>query len=347
MDGFAIDLMKGISMNSTIKKLLSVSLVLAAFAPMAYASGSTPLNWVFTSDPQYPWTEKSDSGESESASALEARSRQLIDAQYSNVADFRRAHSGADAVPVMINGDMTAFGHASERNVVFALLSNKLDDRYDFGLGNHDYANNVDDCFLNNCAAGSIQVLIDRYWNKTPMDLTARDVDGVLTYFGSLAYSKSFGDVHMVQLNNEPSYSVNFDSGSLLTFNRRGFRINDSFEWLETDLAAARAQGKIIIVNMHNTHNWKGDSSERSRFRELIERYRVTAVFAGHLHNSLGAQSEKHTFGNVPVFLSGSASQQSYLTADFSSDLQTLTVSTVRDNDWRGRQVEAGIDVQR
>ncbi|KFE47569.1 metallophosphoesterase family protein [Pseudomonas syringae] len=334
-------------MNSSIINWVAVAAVLASFVPLAQANGPTPLNWVFTSDPQYPWTEKSDSGEDESSATRNARSRQLIEAQYANVADYRKAHGGSAAVPVMINGDMTAYGHGSERDVVFPLISSRLEGVYDFGLGNHDYANNVNDCLLNNCAAGSVQVLIDRYWTKTEMDLAARDVDGVLTYFGSLAYSKAFGDVHVVQLNNEPSYSVDFTSGSLLTFNRLGFRINDAFEWLEKDLAAARAQGKVIIVNMHNTHDWKGDFYERDRFRALIERYRVTAVFAGHLHESLGAHLARATFGTVPVFLSGSASQQTYLTAEFSADLRSLTVSTVKGNDWRSRAVEAVIDVQR
>ena len=334
-------------MNTSMTKWVALAAVLASVVPLAQASGSTPLNWVFTSDPQYPWTDKSDSGESESSGARNARSKQLIDAQYSNVADYRRANGGSAAVPVMINGDMTAYGHGAERDVVFPLISSRLEGVYDFGLGNHDYANNVNDCVLNNCAAGSVQALIDRYWTKTEMDLAARDVDGVLTYFGSLAYSKTFGDVHVVQLNNEPSYSVDFTSGSVLTFNRLGFRINDAFEWLEKDLAAARAQGKVIIVNLHNTRDWKGSFYERGRFRELIERYRVTAVFAGHLHESLGAHLARATFGSVPVFLSGSASQQTYLTAEFSADLQSLTVSAVMDNNWRNRTVEAVIDVQR
>lgn len=334
-------------MNTSMTKWVALAAVLASFVPLAQASGSTPLNWVFTSDPQYPWTDKSDSGESESSGARNARSKQLIDAQYSNVADYRRANGGSAAVPVMINGDMTAYGHGAERDVVFPLISSRLEGVYDFGLGNHDYANNVNDCVLNNCAAGSVQALIDRYWTKTEMDLTARDVDGVLTYFGSLAYSRAFGDVHVVQLNNEPSYSVDFTSGSLLTFNRLGFRINDAFEWLEKDLAAARAQGKVIIVNMHNTRDWQGSFYERGRFRELIERYRVTAVFAGHLHESLGTHLARANFGSVPVFLSGSASQQTYLTAEFSADLQSLTVSAVMGNDWRNRTVEAVIDVQR
>jgi cytolysin (calcineurin-like family phosphatase) len=323
------------------------ALMLAVLAPVTQAADMTPLNWVFSSDPQYPWTEKSDSGEDESKSKLHQRSRALIDAQYSNIADFRKAHGGAAAVPVMINGDMTAFGHASERSVVFGLIDEKLGGLYDFGLGNHDYANNVDDCFLNLCAGDSIGMLISRYWSSGDMDLTARDVGGVLTYFGSLAYSRTFGDVHMIQLNNEPSYSVDFDAGSLLTFNRKSFRISDSFDWLEANLASARAAGKIIIINMHKPSRWKGGMHDRQRFAALIERFGVTAVFAGHLHDRQGQYHSGEAFGSVPVFLSGSASQQTYLTADLSSDLKTLTVYVVGDNDWRARRIAAVVDVRR
>lgn len=336
-------------MKQTIKHLLATGLMLAALVPVAQAATSTPMNWVFTSDPQYPWSEKSDSGEDESSSALHARSKELISAQYSDVADFRRAHGGADAVPVMINGDMTAFGHGWQRDVVFPLIADKLGDQYDFGLGNHDYANNVDDCFLNSCAAGSVQALIDRYRDKEGinMDVSWWDVDGVITYFGSLAYSREFGDVHVIQLNNEPSYEVSFDAGLTLIQNRRNFRIGSSLDWLEQDLAAARAKGKIIIVNMHNPRDWKDNYGATYRFKTLIERYQVTAVFAGHLHYSMGAYDSPFIFGSVPAFLSGSSSQQTYLTADFSPDMRTLTVSGVRGNDWRNRTVEAVIEVRR
>ena len=334
-------------MKRTLKNLLAAGIMLAALTPLAQAAEPTPLNWVFTSDPQYPWTDKTDRREEQSSSELQARSKELINAQYSSVADFRRAHGGAAAVPVMINGDMTAFGHGWQRDVVFPLIAGKLEDQFDFGLGNHDYANNIDDCFLNNCAADSIKVLMDRYWGQVDMDLVARDVDGVITYFGSLAYSRDYGDVHVVQLNNEPTYKVDFDAGLKLTFNRRDFRISDAFEWLEKDLAQARSNGRVIIINMHNPTNWEAGVTERLQFARLIERYKVTAVFAGHLHFDLGVFSDKVKFGSVPAFTSGSASQQTYLTADFSADLSTLTVSGVRNNDWRKREVISTVQVRR
>ncbi|MHC8298915.1 hypothetical protein [Pseudomonas sp. ZS1P83] len=57
-----------------------------------------------------------------------------------------------------------------------------------------------------------------------------------------------FGDVHLVQLNNEPTYAVNFTSGNPIA--RTSFEITDALDWLERDLKSARAQGKIIILNM-------------------------------------------------------------------------------------------------
>lgn len=328
-------------------KRILLGLVLLVSAVSASAADRTPLNWVFASDPQYPWTERSDNGLEESSSEKHAIARNLLEAQYSNIADFRRVHGGAAAVPVMINGDMTAFGHSGQRRFVSTLLSRALEDQYDYGLGNHDYQNNVNDCFLNSCAGGSVRDFIDRYWKKVDsMDLVTRGA-GSQRFYGSLAYSKGFGDVHLVQLNNEPTYSVTFTAGSVLTLNKSHYEITQSLDWLEQDLKSARALGKVIILNMHKPADWMQGYALGGRFKDMIERYGVTAVFAGHYHLRLGAYPRPDFFGKVPVFVSGSASQQTYLTADFSMDGKTLTVSRVSGNNWRGRSTEAVIEVKR
>lgn len=333
-------------------KVLSGALLCIAVGNVYSAQDNyLPRHLIFTSDPQYPWTESSDHGWDESTSEKEKRSQWLIQTQYSDVANFRNNVSVDPAsVPVMINGDMTAFGHGGQRSMVNALLANALGEHYDYGLGNHDYENNVDDCSFpeNNCAADSIMALKEKYWgNVDSMDLAARSEGGTKVYYGSLAYSRTVGDVHLIQLNNEPTYTVDFSSGFPL--NRVRFEISDALDWLERDLQRARSQDKIIILNMHKPDQWKGSSEQVARFNTMIERYKVSAVFAGHLHTEPGTYTgwnRRNYFGEVPVFLSGGASNQTYLIADIAPDRQTLKVHQVNGNNWPSRQLIATVAVR-
>uniref|UniRef100_A0A915HZB0 Calcineurin-like phosphoesterase domain-containing protein n=1 Tax=Romanomermis culicivorax TaxID=13658 RepID=A0A915HZB0_ROMCU len=62
---------------------------------------------------------------------------------------------------VIINGDLTAFGHHDELATFETLLEEarlKLGIPFYMGLGNHDYANNVDDCYDNNCAQRMVRL---------------------------------------------------------------------------------------------------------------------------------------------------------------------------------------------
>ncbi|MCU1751531.1 metallophosphoesterase family protein [Pseudomonas sp. 6D_7.1_Bac1] len=326
-------------------------LVFLSAMPVAHSNAAhySPMHMVFTSDPQYPWTEKSDDEAPQSDSERDARSQWLIETQYADVADFRKNFGGAGRVPVMINGDITAFGHGWQRSVVKPILDAKLGGVYDYGLGNHDYENNIDDCFLNSCAAGSVVELKERYWGKLDnVDLTIQENGGIKKIWnGSLAYARDHGDVHLVQLHNEPTYSVSFtawDWGA-----PTGYNIGDSLDWLERDLKSARDQGKIIILNMHKPDRWKGTDGQIARFKKMIQDYKVTAVFAGHYHEDSGEYfgwNKRDYFGDVPVFLSGGASQQTYLITSFSADRRSLTVSRVQGNNWPSRKVISTIPVK-
>ncbi|CAI8807996.1 Metallophos domain-containing protein [Pseudomonas jessenii] len=334
-------------MNLHGKYGLLVATAFSLLCPLllAVAATETPKHLVLVSDPQYPWSDLTDEG----LPGNDARAKELVELQYSDIADFRRRNGGASRIPVMINGDITAFGHGSERSYMKEVFERKLEGIYDYGLGNHDYANNVDDCFLNNCAAGSIVELKERYWGKADsMDLGIRSSGLGKIYYGSLAYSKNFGDVHMVQLHNEPTYAVEFSSGNPL--GPTAFEITPALDWLERDLRSARQQGKIIILNMHKVYDWKGTSEQIARFQQMIETYRVTAIFGGHDHWGAGSWfdwGKSERFGYVPVFLSGSASQQTYLIASFSDDKQSLAISVVRGNNWPSRKVVQTIPVMK
>ena len=94
---------------------------------------------------------------------------------------------------------------------------------------------------------------------------------------------------------------------------------------------------------MHKPYDWAGSWDQEKRFREMIETYQVTAIFAGHFHAEGGS---KTNVGSVPMFLSGAASQQTYLTASFSRDRKQLEVSLVEANEWRKRTPVATVPVK-
>jgi len=336
-------------LDKNIGALMSALLCVVALNAHA-AQSDTPTYMVFASDPQYPWTESSDDGREESSSDRDKRSKWLIETQYSDIASFRKNFSTDPAhIPVMINGDMTAFGHGGERSTTRSILDKQLGGIYDYGLGNHDYENNVDDCFLNNCAAGSVVDFKDRYFGKlSTLDLKLSEEGSIAKgVFGSLAYSKVMGDVHLVQLNNEPTYETNFIAWNWGV--PSSYVISQSLDWLEADLKEARDKGRIIILNMHKPDRWKGSAGQISRFKSMIKRYNVTAVFAGHLHTEPGRYAgwnSRDYFDDVPVFLSGAASSQAYLITEFSRDRKTLTVYQVSNNNWPSRKVIETIAVR-
>jgi hypothetical protein len=327
-------------MNTWTRLLGAVSLLLISLNTIAAPS------WlVFASDPQYPWTPYSDDDEDILASENRKLSSKLIEAQYKSIADFRKAHP-EQPIPVMINGDMTAYGHGWQRDYLYRTLDAHLGGDYYFGLGNHDYENNVGDCARNGCARDSLFDLRDRMLPKVDtMHLYVEKTGWNETWLGSLAYSKRLGDVLLLQLNNEPAYEVSFSSRQ--GFKTYDFRIINSLDWLEEQLKRARADNLIVLLNMHKPSDWQASQEELQRFKAMIRTYEVSAVFAGHLHPFGGRYYEADYFGAVPLFLSGSASQRTYLTAEIDRERRHLSVSKVADNDWKNRKELAVIPLPR
>lgn len=317
--------------NKLAGVVLSVCLLTSVSS--AQAVTGIPKHMVFASDTQYPWTDKTDTREPESDAEFDIRSKWLVDTQLASIADFRNQHGSQAQVPVMINGDITAFGHGWQRSFMKDLLDKHFKGDYLYGLGNHDYENNVDDCFSNSCAAGSIVEFKEHHEGKVD-SFDLKITSGFLskTYSGSLAYSKNIGEVHMVQLNNEPTYTTRISH----PLNPTTFEINDALDWLETDLRLARASGYAIIINMHKPLKHKGTRAQQKRFYDMINKYQVTAIFAGHLHTEGG---DMYWEGSVPMYLSGSTSQQTYLIASFTEDRKRLEISLVENNQWQNRKL--------
>lgn len=316
--------------KKVVRILLGACLLSAA--PLVYSVEGTPRHMIFASDTQYPWTDKLDRREPESDADFNSRSKWLVESQFASIADFRK-NNAQSHVPVMINGDITAFGHGWQRSFMQTALKKYFKDDYLYGLGNHDYENNVDDCFTNNCAAGSIVEFKEHHEGKVEnFDLKVTGNFLSRRYSGSLAYSTNIGEVHMVQLNNEPTHTTKIAHA----LNPTTFDITSALDWLETDLKIARIQGYAIIINMHKPEEMMGNSAQARRFYEMIKKYEVTAIFAGHYHQDGGAAFEVN---GVPMYLSGATSQQTYLIASFSEDRKQLDISLVTNNQWQTREL--------
>lgn len=235
----------------------------------------------------------------------ESRWRSTFSESYTS--HFKQLRQGDYHVPLIINGDMSDYGHGNERDAFRKVIKKMGVANGPLmlpGLGNHDYANNVGKCAQNGCARDAVCDHIT--WVETILKRSTglsfdhrRETRGGVWHYGSLAYSVDIGNVHVVQLNMEPTYAVNFESSSV--HYNSWFRISQSMDWLEQDLKQAHARGKYSIVNMHQ---WEwADPSQRARFSKLINDHKVVGVFLGHLHGRLGF---KERLGNVPIFFPGS-----------------------------------------
>lgn len=224
--------------------------------------------------------------------------------------------------PVFLNGDVTAYGHGPEWKVMLNDLGDPaLANRY-WGLGNHDYDNNIlqdngEGCANNGCARDSLENLraAASRWNLDSFDYHVENQGVFRHHRGSLAYSKTIGDIKFIQLNNHYVYSVKFRSNVGLEDWR--FDITPSLDWLEKELKSAKAAHKFVVINMHRPPlDYLGKSPEADaatqRFVSLVNQYRVLAIFHGHTH-SVGARAP---IGGTPVFDSGASFRQTFLTAE-------------------------------
>ncbi|WP_310611514.1 metallophosphoesterase [Limnohabitans sp.] len=272
-----------------------------------------------TSDPQYPWL--NEGGIPSSGNAAQDSS-QSITQTYNSINDF---NSKTRVAGVVINGDVTAYGHTNE----WSWMNGRLDSLQPpifLSLGNHDYENNVNDCQSNECVKNSLDNL-ERYASRyaTSFDRAYSQIAWQKGYVGSFAWSRDIGSIHYVFLNNEPTYS--FTSG--------GFKIQSAIPWLDRDLQKARAAGKAIVLVHHKPFDeFKGsDGFTKDMFEAMVRKYSVSAIFLGHLHSNGGKVG---TFGGATTIYSGSASTQSYLLVDFDQDQKAANAYLVKSGNTSG-----------
>jgi cytolysin (calcineurin-like family phosphatase) len=239
-----------------------------------------------------------------------------------------RGHVTADAggaltkpVGVVLNGDLTAYFHQWQAD----LFENLYNDPAQFdlplfpGLGNHDYANNIRDCYStrtpsrlldnNGCAKDAVDfikaMIAD---NKVP-----NFPRGELQSFDnkSLAYSWNVGVWHFVQLHNYPTYT------------QADVSIDSAIPWLTADLTAATAAHRKIVLNFHDygDHMPANDPA----FLGAIKGQNVVALFAGHIHSEAGLVGTI-AGTSIPVFRSGASEYETFLMVEFADTYMNVGV---------------------
>lgn len=357
-------------------------------------NSSDPIQYfVMTSDSQYPWLDCTNGGggpvncsnshyDSDgkhcqecprtdpcSATDLKATALETVQNQYNSIVDYAKS-VGTSKVSVIINGDITSYGHNDSYapgghewdtmlGVFHNLQSNGL--RYFFGLGNHDYINNTGtqgNCGNDGCFRDSIDHVYglsnksdqpfvpDRLnalggnFSMSSYDVTFTG-ENLDTRTGSFSYAVDVGDVRIVQLNAFPTAYVDSHSAG-------SFEVTSSslISWLTKVLDYATAYNRPVLLNLHQTGDWTVHNSqteeeaqaEKNFTEQIVKKYPIiAAVFAGHLHFTAGDLTNiaGERWVDKPVFLSGSVMNRSYLIVeDYATELKVYLVCG---NDWRNK----------
>jgi len=165
-------------------------------------------------------------------------------------------------------GDFTGKGLDSEYQEFVEYMSDNLDIQYYVAPGNHD-------------------ILQDKETKAT-----------FKKYFKNLYYSFDYQGAHFIILDNSN--------------NKYGFD-NTQLVWLANDLE--NSQEKQIFIFMHRPIDipyankidisdgaTKAAKESYANFRELLKKYKVTEIFAGHIHIYFSYRLE-----DVPVIITGGA----------------------------------------
>jgi cytolysin (calcineurin-like family phosphatase) len=256
---------------------------------------------VMASDSQYPRTLNGAYNDKEEA-------RRLI---RNHVSSMNELINQFPVKGVVMNGDITEYGHPWELERIKTEYG-KLRAPFYPGLGNHDYENNVNDCLANHCAERMIRYIRKFIKDEGLVDRANFDFDFKKDE-GSLAYFWDIGNVRFFQLHNYPTYETEVNE----------FNITASTSWLERECKKAREQNKHIIFNMHI----EGFSKDKNKIIQIINDYKVSAVFVGHTHYQIGNVG---WMGSASVLNCGASFTEQYMLVEFVGDkMKYWNVSSV------------------
>ena len=324
----------------------------SSFSKSLPASSSVePFTLVVSSDSQYPWWSRTDENQEETKRRGELTNKQQIKAMNTitsishsssgqtvtgtwpdnnNLMDSRRGKAIPKPKGVIINGDLTAFWHSWQVEKYMELYHRNDDDpnnqenlKLDLypGLGNHDYANNANDCWwsrnleyillgADGCAKNAAHYIkkmisCQQVSNFPSSKVVTFDED-------SLAYTWAEGQYYFIQLNNYPTYTYS------------DIDVSASVTWLSNELERAKNAGYRNVLLMHDYGEHMKQSN--SEFISAIVGKNVVAIFAGHVHEVNGYNGTVPGYPNIPLFRSGAAEYNTFLLAEFGKDYMTIGV---------------------
>lgn len=297
----------------------------------------------FASDSQWAWTDKT--GKQPESTSEKERGATILNENH--VKSINKLTNDLGTVRGLImNGDLTAYGHPNEFSK-FKSIYNKIQVPMYTGLGNHDYANNIDDTYENHAANRMVEYMVSHIKSNGATNSDYKVSNSyvfpniVTTITGSLSYSWDIGNVHFVQLQNYPIYEREWSNFVSTAAKRKTVKITSALKWLKADLAKARRAGKVIILNYHDSdEHWNEDVPANRlptlarEFSDMLTTYKVGAVFVGHYHESLGKRGIGRpypNYGNTPLFYCGSASHSKYLLVNFNGDKMKVTHVSSKD----------------
>lgn len=109
-------------------------------------------------------------------------------------------------------------------------------------------------------------------------------------YFGPLYYSFDYGSTHWIMANSYDWPKVSRFGISYAVLNWGGYIGREQLKWIEEDLEKNR--NKIKFLALHHNPLWdtendsllKNEYEGREELLSMIEKYNISAVFAGHVH---------------------------------------------------------------
>ncbi len=224
---------------------------------------------------------------------------------------------------VIMNGDLTSYFHKAELESYLSLWADPNSIKVPVwpGLGNHDYANNINQCTniddlhftdlfdTNSCAGSAMSFVREMVSCNNVANFDADNINGFDLTSGS--YSFDAFNYHFVQLNFYPTYApvLPIPGNGAAAWKPAG----SALHWLQRDLDKAAKAGLKIVLNLHDIAHLE------PALRDILVGKQVVAVFGGHLHQSWGTGGtwDIDARHKIPVFLSGSPMWNSLMLVEF------------------------------
>ncbi|CAE7845130.1 unnamed protein product [Symbiodinium necroappetens] len=206
----------------------------------------------------------------------------------------------AEPLGVFITGDLTAYAHNWQFRLYRQIWETRAEEDRDKniklpvwpGLGNHDYANNLEGCWWveeeltwtgygkNSCAQRMVAYMraaVAKCGGQTVVNNFGGHVDHYDK--DSAAYTVRYGRIRFVHLHNYPTYRRRELTG-----------VASTMDFLKDEVAEAERTKDYLVLLIHDVNGhfapWDTDDQvdRYSYFSEVVAGSRTIAVFSGHFH---------------------------------------------------------------